>query len=177
MGRGGKPKLTFRCSKCGFEHDYNEMPYEDSYYASRVEPIDEEEYKRQNARNEMALSNGYISRDTYMRYKKIIQSSYQLYCEKYKKLSVEERDRRVEAQKNLRRKGVISQEEYEQSIRDLNIRCVDYVEPKQEKADNIESLTEDQKIEMLIKYKKLLDDGVITLEEYEKKKKELLFVS
>lgn len=35
-------------------------------------------------------------------------------------------------------------------------------------------LTEDEKIELINKYKKLLDDGVITEEEFEKKKREIL---
>lgn len=36
------------------------------------------------------------------------------------------------------------------------------------------TLSEQEKVELILKYKKLYDDGVITLEEYEKKKKELL---
>ena len=45
--------------------------------------------------------------------------------------------------------------------------------PKQAEASS-SKMSEDEKIELLTKYKKLLDDGVITQEEFDNKKKEIL---
>ena len=41
-------------------------------------------------------------------------------------------------------------------------------------ADIVETLSEQEKADLILKYKKMLDDGIITQEEFERKKKDLL---
>lgn len=72
--------------------------------------------------------------------------------------------------------------EYERQLRDGEISRQEYdrktaiLEAKAEKpaSQSQKKPSEDEKIELLTKYKKLCDDGVITEEEFEKKKKDLL---
>lgn len=56
---------------------------------------------------------------------------------------------------------------FEKKIEETDKKFFGYVDVKEDEKEN-------ENIEMLQKYKKLLDDGVITKEDFDKKKKELL---
>ncbi|MCR5333270.1 MAG: SHOCT domain-containing protein [Bacilli bacterium] len=79
-------------------------------------------------------------------------------------------------------KGVITKAEFDKRVREIDSRTVNrpipqtqqvqVSTPKPTKGDF--SLSEDEIADLIKKYKRLLDDGAITLEEYNQKKQELL---
>lgn len=90
-------------------------------------------------------------------YKKIntLQSPY---------LTQRQIDDKINIYKSLLQKGTITKAEYNAYLSKMGIRTSQ--DDKKEK--------ENQSIELIKNYKKLLDDGIISQEEFDKKKKELL---
>ena len=74
--------------------------------------------------------------------------------------------------KNLR-DGEITQEEYDEKIKKLSQPTVKINFVKEIPIKKLK-VGEGQKVELLIKYKKLMDDGIITSEDFNKKKEQLL---
>ena len=110
-------------------------------------------------------------------------------------LTRKERDEQIAVITNMYKKGVITKAEYYQRVAKLNARCPDapYVpnvgqgqqkkekpvlkeEAESEKREKTATaaLSEDEKIATVRKYKQLLDDGIITEEEFTEKKKSIL---
>ena len=120
------------------------------------------------------------------------QSSFSAIYLNSKTYTKEERDKIVENQRNLAVTGIISQAEYERRVKEIDARTeqpraeialdekpkIDLLKedkPKVELAKKEEKpLSEDDKIALIRKYKQMKDEGIITEEEFQNKKKKLL---
>lgn len=99
-----------------------------------------------------------------------------------RKISWDQRNKEVEVHKQIYLKGAISKEEYERRVRELDARVynkpaeevIEEEKPKERPAADDFSLDDDEIADLIGKYKKLLDDGAITVDEYNEKKKQLL---
>lgn len=80
---------------------------------------------------------------------------------------------RIELNRSLLMNGVITQEEFDRRVAEINTKF-DSETPEPQPATLETPLTEQQKIDLIQQYKKMYDEGIITLEEFEAKKKELL---
>ena len=86
------------------------------------------------------------------------------------KLTEKEAEEKIEINRMLLQKGVITRAEFDKRINQIRSNCSTI---KQE-AKIEKMLSEDEKIELILKYKKMVEEGVITQDEFEIKKKKLL---
>ena len=85
--------------------------------------------------------------------------------------SEEAKKQRIEANRNLLVKGIITQEEFDNIVREINGTDKQFEKPEEKP---LSQMSEDEIANLIIKYSEMKDKGIITEEEFEAKKKELL---
>ena len=84
--------------------------------------------------------------------------------------SVESQEQRIENNRTLLAKGIITQEEFDQRVQEIKNEYKNTIPKEKPKGQ----LSEEEIADLIIKYNKMKDDGIITQEEFENKKKDLL---